>query len=562
MKRGTKFLDKNKLFYIAIFLILTFAIIATIFQAPKLAPQIEIDEYTKPPMITPELQRAIEIAIDSNAEDIQELEAYLKDGSRTISPTMPCTDFFCNKLGNTYEDNNYDIQDIHKLIWLINLESGTITDKLQCRIDLTENGISDLEDVIELIHLAYITKGEIWIGPLPAPVNLISPTNNSNTSENITLTWSAVDPNYNNNIKYDVYFGDIEPLELISHATPETEYTLENLEEKTHYWKITSYNIFCVEDTSEIFEFTVPTYSGGAELNDTIPTLTSFSPTAGATEVSLDSNLSWIATDEDNDILNFTVSFGTNIDDLQTVSQNQQETSYSPTLILNTTYYWKINATDEDNYTITSDILNFTTIEEEDEEENDNPPDTPPPAEDPPQQENDNNNQNNNNQEPIPVITLTIDIPTINESINPGSNLTINNSLQNQKTATATAQLDCELNDNESNIINATSESIQVENKLNIEKNLIIPENITAGIYIYTCTLTSNANEIATFSKEFEVTKTIQEETIFTTKLMLIIATIVVLSTIATITLFKIWKPKKPKRRKRTRKKSRKSKKK
>jgi hypothetical protein len=547
MKRGTEFLDKNKLLYLAIFLFLIFAILATIFQEPRLGPLIEIDEYTRPPLITPELQRAIEIAIDSDAENIVDLEAYLKDSSKIISPLTPCIDFFCNKLGNALEDNNYDLQDIQKLIWLIQLENGRITDKLQCRMDITEDGIADMEDIIELVHLAYLTQQGTWMGPIPAPVNLISPTNNSNTSENVTLTWFATDPNYNNNIKYDVYFGYVEPLELISHATLETEYLLEDLEEKTYNWRITSHNIFCQEDTSETFEFTVPFFSSGGELNDTVPTLTSFSPTSGATSIDLESNISWIATDEDNDLLNFTISFGTDIDNLPIVSQNQHETSYNPTLELNTTYYWRINAIDENNNTITSNILNFTTIEEENEEEDD-APDTPPPVEDPPQQ-NENNNNQNDNQESTPVITLTIEIPETNESINPGGNLTINISLQNQKTATATALLNCELTDNNSNTLDATSESLQIINKLNIEKSITLPENATAGIYVYICTLSHNEEEITTFSKEFEVTTVIHEETPFPTKIILVIVTIVVLSTIAIVILLKIWKNQKPKKR-------------
>jgi len=87
------------------------------------------------------------------------------------------------------------------------------------------------------------------------------------------------------------------------------------------------------------------------------------SPANHATDGSIDAHLSWTRGDPDaGDIVAYDVYFGTS-PTAPMVSRNQTGTSYSPeTLAYNTTYYWKIVATDNHGTSTTGPLWDFTTV--------------------------------------------------------------------------------------------------------------------------------------------------------------------------------------------------------
>ncbi len=88
------------------------------------------------------------------------------------------------------------------------------------------------------------------------------------------------------------------------------------------------------------------------------------SPGDGATDVSISTSLNWNCTDPDGDNLIYDVYFGTysSPDCGVLVSTNQIGTTYAPSsLSENTTYYWKIVATDGAGGETESAIWSFTT---------------------------------------------------------------------------------------------------------------------------------------------------------------------------------------------------------
>ena len=88
------------------------------------------------------------------------------------------------------------------------------------------------------------------------------------------------------------------------------------------------------------------------------------SPANGSTGVSVDASLSWVCTDPDNDTLTYSVLI---YHDGMPVfsdyaSENQSAASYNPFfLYYNTTYFWRITATDNHSEITDGPLWNFTT---------------------------------------------------------------------------------------------------------------------------------------------------------------------------------------------------------
>jgi len=96
------------------------------------------------------------------------------------------------------------------------------------------------------------------------------------------------------------------------------------------------------------------------------------SPANGSTGVSIDADLSWTGGDPDGDPVTYDVYFGDSNPPPKVVS-NQSSANYDPgTMNYNTTYYWKINAWDNQSAFNESPIWYFIT-----EKETNQPPFTP-----------------------------------------------------------------------------------------------------------------------------------------------------------------------------------------
>jgi hypothetical protein len=89
---------------------------------------------------------------------------------------------------------------------------------------------------------------------------------------------------------------------------------------------------------------------------------TSPTPANGATEQPLDVDLSWSCTDPENDPLTFDVYFG-NTSTPPLVSSDQTSLTYqASSLDSNTTYYWRVVASDDHDNTAQSPVWSFTTV--------------------------------------------------------------------------------------------------------------------------------------------------------------------------------------------------------
>lgn len=85
-------------------------------------------------------------------------------------------------------------------------------------------------------------------------------------------------------------------------------------------------------------------------------------PADGAVDVPQNITLHWNCTDADGDNLTYTVHFG-NSNTPAAVSSDQTATSYGPvSMVVGTTFYWQVVATDPDDATTASPVWSFTTV--------------------------------------------------------------------------------------------------------------------------------------------------------------------------------------------------------
>ncbi|MDP8207083.1 MAG: SUMF1/EgtB/PvdO family nonheme iron enzyme [Candidatus Electryonea clarkiae] len=101
------------------------------------------------------------------------------------------------------------------------------------------------------------------------------------------------------------------------------------------------------------------------------------SPTDGAQDVSIDATLSWTGSDPNNDPISYDIYFGTSPNP-PLVEGDIVTTIYDPGLLdLETTFYWKVIAKDDELLESSSEVWSFTTLSLGDPP---NPPSNPNPA--------------------------------------------------------------------------------------------------------------------------------------------------------------------------------------
>ncbi|KYK25164.1 hypothetical protein AYK24_10465 [Thermoplasmatales archaeon SG8-52-4] len=113
-------------------------------------------------------------------------------------------------------------------------------------------------------------------------------------------------------------------------------------------------------------------YEGNVSVTSNQPPNTPNTPNPenGATDVNIDTILTWSCSDPDEDPLTYDVYFGT-VNPPSIVSSNQTITSFDPGILdFGTTYYWKIIAWDDSDASAQGPIWSFTTIDND-------PPNTP-----------------------------------------------------------------------------------------------------------------------------------------------------------------------------------------
>ncbi len=200
--------------------------------------------------------------------------------------------------------------------------------------------------------------------PLPnnppyTPSNPHPPDGATNVSLNyIHLSFTDGDPD-GDPVTFDLSFGATNPPPMIYSNITGSDFILppQIPYNTTYYWKIVSWDIHGASAEGPIWSFTTvdnsPPYAPGNPY-----------PPDGATNVSLNTNLSWNCSDPYQDFLAYDVCLGT-INPPIKVTSNQTKTTYHPFTTLNplTTYYWKIIAWDTYGLSNESDVWMFTTKE-------------------------------------------------------------------------------------------------------------------------------------------------------------------------------------------------------
>lgn len=170
-----------------------------------------------------------------------------------------------------------------------------------------------------------------------------SPTNGAtNVALSPTLSWQCIDPDWFDDLYYDVYFeeDDSTPDVLVSNDQTGTTYKPGNLDmESIYYWQIVVHDEYGLTTNGPVWSFTT-------RGNDPPNTPKNPNPVNGSTTAPINSVLSWTGGDPDGDTVKYSVYFGTT-NPPSKVTTNQSSTSYNPgTMSANTTYYWKIVAWD------------------------------------------------------------------------------------------------------------------------------------------------------------------------------------------------------------------------
>jgi len=209
----------------------------------------------------------------------------------------------------------------------------------------------------------------------------------SNGGTNVSISTSSLivsiqDPDgdsFNWSIETSPYIGNISTIGASNGSKSCSISGLSYL--TTYYWFVNATDgCSCINKS---YSFTIENES----LNSPPNVPNSPSPSDGASDVSITSDVSWTGGDPDaGDIVTYDVYFGTSSSPPQIVS-NQSATSYDPsTLDYDTTYYWMIVAWDDNSTSTTSVVWSFTT---ESEELPPPPaPPSPPPSSPPPSSPN------------------------------------------------------------------------------------------------------------------------------------------------------------------------------
>jgi len=195
------------------------------------------------------------------------------------------------------------------------------------------------------------------------PPNTPSNPSPANGSTNIPITanlsWTGGDPDPDDTVTYDIYFGNDSSPPLVVWNYFNTTYDPGTMEGHTqYYWKIVAWDNHGAYAEGPVWDFTTE--------NNPPNTPSNPNPENGSTDVNIDADLSWNCSDPDGDPLTYNVYFEANDptpDEL--VSENQTGTSYDPgTMEYETTYYWQIVAWDNHGAHTAGPIWSFTTEEE------------------------------------------------------------------------------------------------------------------------------------------------------------------------------------------------------
>ncbi len=173
------------------------------------------------------------------------------------------------------------------------------------------------------------------------------------------LSWDCDDPD-DDVLCYDVYLGKYSNPSLAeSDHLGTTYYPPDFLDfDETYYWKIVAKDPLGGSTSGPVWSFT--TRDNSAPYIPSDP-----DPGDGATNVYINSDLSWTGGDPDDDEVTYDVYLDTDCPPTTKVKSNQSGTTYNPPGVLDfdTTYCWKIVAWDKYGYSSVGPVWSFTTEE-------------------------------------------------------------------------------------------------------------------------------------------------------------------------------------------------------
>jgi hypothetical protein len=220
------------------------------------------------------------------------------------------------------------------------------------------------------------TQGSIWDfttieepnNPPNIPSYPVPPNHATAVDINADLSWTGGDPDPGDTVTYDVYFGETSTPPKVQSNLTGTSYDPGTMNyQTTYYWKIVAWDNHGVSTAGPVWDFTTIAFNNPPnEPSDP-------SPTDGATNVSITSDLSWSGGDPDSgDTVTYDVYFGTT-NPPPKIMGNQSDTSYVPgTINYQTIYYWQIVAWDNHGASTEGQTWHFTTVSKPN-----NPPYTP-----------------------------------------------------------------------------------------------------------------------------------------------------------------------------------------
>lgn len=178
--------------------------------------------------------------------------------------------------------------------------------------------------------------------PPAAPSNPSPADGATNQSVNVDLSWDCSDPDGDAIIYAVALVGADFSIRADSNLTARTWDPGQLDNNMLYAWAVIAMDEHGDTATSPGWTFTT-----GAGSGNTPPAAPSSpSPSNGATDQSINTQLSWTCSDPDGDNLTYDIYFGTNSTP-PLVESNQSATTYNPgTLLTNTTYYWMIEADD------------------------------------------------------------------------------------------------------------------------------------------------------------------------------------------------------------------------
>ena len=199
--------------------------------------------------------------------------------------------------------------------------------------------------------------------PPEAPSNPDPYDGETDVELNADLYWTCSDPD-GDSLTYDVYFGKSNPPPLVSSGQTEMFYSPGVMNYNSQYfWRIVAEDEHGASTSGPIWSFSTLG-------NDPPETPSNPNPEDGEIDVDPEVDLSWVCIDPDGDDIIYNIYFG-EYSPPPLVASSYHDTIYNPgTMNYDTTYYWSIDAEDENGFFTDGPIWSFTTVDKD-------PPKTP-----------------------------------------------------------------------------------------------------------------------------------------------------------------------------------------